>query len=374
MNLFTTFIAEEAIQLVEETLRSGYINQGKRVDELEKKLESELYLRNPVTLNSCTSALKLALILSGVGRGDEVILSPQTFVGVGLVVLDIGAIPVFADVDINGNISFASVKEKINPNTRAILCVHWGGIAPDMDKIYFYVKQNWPKVAVIEDGAHALGAIYNTNAVGSCLRSDFCCFSLQSIKTFTTGDGGILCIGDNNLVDKAKRLRWFGMDKKNMHRGPTGERLCDVREVGYKMHMNDITASIGLGNLLHLNKRLLMQRHVAFEYISQLHEIRHLGLPSVNVESVPTYWFFPLRTRPEIRNEVIIELQHRGIPASTIDRRIDNHSVFAPFRSTLPGLDYYDSAQFALPSHADLSIDDIKRICDEVKDVMAQYV
>ena len=189
INFYTTTIEQESIDNVIETLKSTMISAGKKSDDFEKEL-SNMGLINPVALNSGTVTLHLALIASGVGPGDEVIIPAQTFISTGLSVLYVGAKPVFADINkYDGNISVDSIKEKITPKTKAIIPVHWAGYPCDLDEINLIAKKN--NLSVIEDAAHAFGSQYKSKPIGSISR--FTSFSFQAIKNLTTGDGGALC-------------------------------------------------------------------------------------------------------------------------------------------------------------------------------------
>src|SRR5262249_754151 len=151
---FHTNVTEKAVALASETLRSGFLSEGKRVRQFEQELTGRLGLPNPVAVNSGTSALHLALEVAGVGDGDEVILPPQTFVASGLAILMCGATPVFADIQPRtGNIDPESIRAHVTPRTRAIMPVHWGGYPCDMDEINAIAREHG--LAVIEDAAHA---------------------------------------------------------------------------------------------------------------------------------------------------------------------------------------------------------------------------
>ncbi|MEM3101651.1 MAG: DegT/DnrJ/EryC1/StrS family aminotransferase, partial [Candidatus Nitrosotenuis sp.] len=263
MEFFNTHISEKSIRLVNEVLRSGFISAGRMADEFEKELSRRLGLVNPVTVNSGTSALYLALALAGVKPGDEVIVPAQTFIATGLVVLMHYAKPVFADIQYEtGNIDPNSIREKITERTKAIIPVHWGGYPCDMDEINEIAKEH--NLAVIDDAAHALGATYKGKPVGSISR--FTAFSFQAIKHLTTGDGGALCCLNEDDYQEAKKRRWFDIDRENAKPSILGEREYDATHVGYKLHMNDISAAIGLGNLEDFHLSLKRRREIADYY------------------------------------------------------------------------------------------------------------
>ena len=206
MDFFNTYISPKAIEYATDVLKSGWISEGKKVREFESALTRSLGLRNPVAVNSGTSALHLALAISGVKRGDEVILPAQTFVATGLAIKMQDAIPIFADIDpLDGNISPKSIEERVTDCTRAIMPVHWGGYPCDMNEINSIASRY--NISVIEDAAHALGATYNGEPIGSISR--FTVFSFQAIKHLTTGDGGALCCIDEKDA-KLFETEWRG--------------------------------------------------------------------------------------------------------------------------------------------------------------------
>jgi perosamine synthetase len=194
MDFFQVHISSKAIESAAEVLKSGWINQGCKVKQFESELCTRLGLCRPVTVNSGTAALDLALALAGVVPGDEVILPAQTFIATGMVILGRQAKPVFADIQLQiGNICPESISQKITERTKAIIPVHWGGYPCDLDEINNLAKTH--NLTVIEDAAHALGASYKGKSIGSISR--LTAFSFQAIKHLTTGDGGIgACLHD----------------------------------------------------------------------------------------------------------------------------------------------------------------------------------
>lgn len=252
-------VSLHAIQLATETLKSGWLSEGKRVEEFEQALTVDLGILNPVAMNSETSALHLALVLCGVGTGDEVIVPAQTFIATGAVILMQKATPVFADIDPEtGNITADSIAHKVNSKTKAIIVVHHGGYPCDMNDIHYVAAK--AAIPVIEDAAHALGAKYKGDVMGTLSR--FACFSFQAIKHVTCGDGGVLCCQFKTDYERARLLRWFGIDRRNAKASILGEREFDVKECGYKYHMNNLAAAVGLGNLIDFPASLKRRQEV----------------------------------------------------------------------------------------------------------------
>src|SRR3989338_2880247 len=185
--LFKVFMPESIMAPLKETLLSGYIGQGAKVDEFEAKMAGWLGCERILTLNSCTSALQLALRLANVGFGDEVLSTSMTCTATNVPVMAMGARIVWVDIDPRtGNLDPRAIEKKIGKKTKAILAVHWGGYPCDLDEIHAVAKKH--NLKVIEDAAHALGSVYKGKKIGN--HSDFVCFSFQAIKHMTTVDGG----------------------------------------------------------------------------------------------------------------------------------------------------------------------------------------
>jgi perosamine synthetase len=361
IEFYNTTIAPTAIKEVGKTLESTRISAGVKADLFEKNL-SEYGLINPVTLNSGTVTMHLALLASGVGIGDEVIIPAQTFIATGMAVLYVGATPVFADIDLkDGNISPTSIREKITKKTKAIIPVHWGGYPCDMDEINKIAEEHG--LSVIEDAAHAFGAVYKGRIIGSTSR--FTSFSFQAIKHLTTGDGGALCCRE--LVDAklVKKLRWFDIDRENTKTSFLGEREYDATSVGYKYHMNDIAATLGIENLKTIDYRLNRVKDIARIYESELNQLSKVKLMQYSSDINSSYWLFPLLV--DGRDSFIKMMKEEGIPVSVVHLGIDKNSIFGGIDKSLVNQRIFDSNQIHIPIHDGLTDLDVENIVDKVK-------
>lgn len=362
VNFFGTHISTSAIELATQVLQSGWISEGRMVKEFELALESHLGLRHPIAVNSGTAALHLALLLSGIKSGDEVILPAQTFVATGLSILMQGAKPVFADIDpLTGNLAPSSVADKVTPRTKAIMPVHWGGYPCDLREIGAVAEQHG--LVVIEDAAHALGAKYKDHPVGSISR--FTAFSFQAIKHLTTGDGGALCCAVEEDAEWAIVRRWFGIDRRKSEPSVLGERIYDIEAVGYKYHMNDLAAAVGLGNLKTFSQRLSRRQHIGAYYRKHLDGIPGLQLLECEPDRTHAYWLFTVLV--DRREDFIRKLAEHSIPASVVHLRIDHNSVFGGVRTDLPGQAEFNRRQVAIPVHDALSDEQVDMIVTTVK-------
>ena len=362
MNFFHTHISPKALELAADTLRSTFVSEGNRVREFEGELARTIGMSQPVAVNSGTSALHLALVLAGVGPGDEVILPAQTFIATGLVVLMCGARPVFADIQPHtGNIDPSSMRTKMTSRTKAVMPVHWGGYPCDMEELSALACEN--NLTIIEDAAHALGASYRGRAVGSLSR--FTVFSFQAIKHLTTGDGGALCCLYEQDYEEAQRRRWFGIDRARHLPGPLGEREYDLDSVGFKYHLNDLAAAVGLGNLPDMPGNLARHRQIAKFYRDRLQHIPGLTLLECSDDREGTWWIFTVLV--EQRQAFVHALKSRGIPTSVVHQRIDRNRVFGGVDQSLVNQTYFDDHQIALPVHVGLNDDDLEKVIAAVK-------
>lgn len=362
MNFFHTHVSESAVNLASEALRTTFISEGKLVREFETRLAQDHGLSRPVALNSGTTALHLGLILAGVGPGDEVILPAQTFIATGMVVLAERAKPVFCDIDPEtGNMCPKSLAAKMTIRTKAAMPVHWAGYPCDLDEINAVCRD--AGLAVIEDAAHALGAEYRGKPIGSISR--FTAFSFQAIKHITTGDGGAICCLEESDEANARIRRWFAIDRANAQPSILGERLYDADRVGYKYHMNDLAAAVGLGNLPDLPKIKARLAEIAARYRRELAGVDGLKFLRSDADRVSGNWLFTIRVQR--REDFIRALADRGVPTSVVHLRIDKNSVFGGPCSDLVGQAIFNEEQVSLPIHFGLSDADIEQVIAAVK-------
>lgn len=363
MHFFNTTVTPQAIELVRQTLESTFLSEGSVVEQFEQAILREVpTFRRPIAVNSGTAALHLALIGAGVQPGDEVITTPQTFVATALAILYVGAIPVFADIDpLTGNLTPESVESKITDNTLAILGVDWAGYPFEIYEICNLAELHG--LSVIDDAAHAFGATYRGRSIAD-QRTDYTCFSFQSIKHVTTGgDGGAVLPKWEN--ERLRRLRWFGISKTDHLPDELGERQYVLHEPGYKLHMNNVAAACGLGNLVNFKGRLAHRRAIAKRYFTELNNVPGLTLMQYKLDRESAYWLFPVLV--ENRLGFVRKLKERGVPTGIVHARIDRHPLFGGKRTDLPGMDYFDARQIHLPMHDALTDDDISLVIDTIK-------
>lgn len=358
--LFHPFIPPTAAQKITEVLSTRWIGQGPLVDRFEKEFSEFIGGTNCVTVGSGTDALHLAYLLAGIQEGDEVICPVFTCTATNLPLLYIGATPVFADIDPQTmNISVDSIRTLITERTRAIVTVDYGGLPCDYEPIMRIAEEFG--LIVIDDAAHALGAKYRNQNIGSI--ADFTTYSFQAIKHITTGDGGMLAIKNPSLLEKAKRLRWFGIDRVAKIGGIWAN---DIHEVGYKYQMTDISAAMGLAGLEKIDEILLHRRLILEIYFNELNNIP--GLFNVgknkNVEHEHAAWLHTVSV--ENRLGLQKKLKDHNIESGQVHYRNDMYSVFGGRKDYLVNMDLMEDKYLVLPIHMNMTTEDAFRICKTV--------
>jgi len=362
INPFKVHMPKSVKESLLETLFSGYIGQGPKVDEFEKKFSEKFQIKNVVSLNSCTSAIRLALALIGIGPGDEVISTPYTMVATNTAILEQFAIPIFADIKYETvNIDPNDIEHRITEKTKAIICVHWGGYPCDMDKVHYIANKY--KLKVIEDAAQALGSKYKGSPMGTI--SDYTAFSFQAIKHINTGDGGMLSILNKDKYEEAIRRRWFGVDRKNRENTLFKDPIKDIKEVGYKYHMNDIAATIGIEQLKYFDLLFKRRAEIAQRYREGLKNVSEIKLIENKPDRIHANWMFAIYVNK--RDSFLKYMLSKGIGVTVHNWRNDRYSIFGGLRKDLPNLEKVDKELVNLPLHHDISNDEVDFIIDEIK-------
>lgn len=348
---FKVFMAPDIDEYVLPVLNSGYITQGPMVEEFEFALKSVLGFEWGLTVNSGTSALMLALHLAGAKRGTTVVSTPMTCSATNEAIALMGADIIWADVDVYGNINPDDVKRRIKDNTVAVMAVDWGGLPCDYDKLREVIGDR--KIPIIEDAAHAFGSNYYDYSV-AVSGGDYVCFSFQAIKHLTTGDGGLVVCPDEASYERGKLLRWFGLDRTS---DDAMRSRQDITEVGYKFHMNDIAAAIGLANMNWAIDNIKAARQNAKYYDEVLRDYR----PEWPEESESSFWLYTIRVASPLYFEKW--MAEKGVKVSQVHMRNDNYSCFSKYDGQgLNRLQKFYNTMCAIPVGWWLSDDDMQWI------------
>jgi len=309
-------IGDEEINLVVETIKSGWLTTGPKVEEFESLLSNYLKYDDDiysVGLNSCTSALFLALIALGIKENDEVIVPTWTFAATAQVVDWIGAKVVLCDIEEESlNIDIKKAEQLITDKTKAIIPVHIAGYPCDMESISDLAKKF--NLKIIEDAAHAIGTSYKDKKIGNF--SDVTCFSFYATKNLAMGEGGAAVSKDKGLIEKIRKLSYFGINKEAFKRyEKAGRWFYDIEEIGYKTNLDSIHAALGIAQLNKLDKMNQRRREIAAYYREKLSD--KLIFNKDSTEHFHTYHLFPIRLPKQIkRDDFIEELKESNIGAS----------------------------------------------------------
>ena len=363
ISLFKVFMSEDVLKPLNKVLMSGKLTQGTMVEKFENKLKE--YIDNPyiLTLNSATAGLTLALRLlknedslfkwPGFNEDDIVLTPALTCFATTSAILSNNVKIRWLDVDINTcNICLIDLKNKLNEKTKIIYLVHWGGNPIDLDELDKICDEHKEKYGfkpmVVEDCAHSFGAEYNGKKIGS--NKNICVFSLQAIKHLTTGDGGFITLPNEQLYDRCKLLRWYGInrDKRN-YKGKDFRLENDIVEYGYKFHMNDVNATIGLYNLPHMDGLLEKNRRNAKLLDEGLKNIEGIQLLKSNSKCNSAYWLYSIRILNDKKQEFMEKMKEANIMTSQVHNRNDINSCVKEFEETLPNIDILEKELVCIP-------------------------
>lgn len=369
--LFKVAMSDDASARVTEVLHSGYIGEGPRVAEFEQALAGRIGNPRVATVNSATSGLHLALRLvtggpeSTGGEPAEVLTTALTCTATNWPILANGLHIRWADVDpATLNVDLDDLERKITPLTRAVVVVHWAGYPVDLDRLRGIVGRAEQRygfaLPVIEDCAHAWGATYRDRHLGN--HGNLAVFSFQAIKHLTCGDGGLLVLPDADLHRRARLLRWYGIDRATSER----TRLTDdIPEFGYKFHMNDISAAIGLANFSLADEGLRRHRENSAYYDAELGDVPGLELTERAPDRQSACWIYSIKV--ENREAFAKKMEAAGIMVSHVHERNDRYSCVQAYRAELPGLDSVADRMISIPVGWWLSDEDRAHIAATIR-------
>lgn len=367
--LFDLNFDEKEEQAVLNVLRSKWISTGPKTLEFEEKFGKLLNVDYAVALANCTVALHLALKVVGINKGDEVICPSLTFVATVNAVKYLDAIPVFADVSSLENLTIASkdIEAKITDKTKAIIVMHYGGFACDMDAIMDIAKRY--NLKVIEDACHGPLSEYKGKKLGTI--GDVGCFSFFSNKNISTGEGGMLVTNNKGFYDRTKLLRSHGMTSMSYERAKGHSTEYDVIESGYNYRMDDIRSAIGLVQLDKIQKDLEKRAEIRKVYVSLLNNIDSIIIPFKDNVEFSSNYVMPIllnNSTYKKRNEVRSKLVDLGIQTSVHYPAVHRFSIYKENYVNLPNTDYVANNLITLPMYSNLTVEEVKYICAKLID------
>lgn len=386
--LFKVFMAPTAAEKVSEVLNCGFIGQGPKVEELETNISSKFgILKNQViTFNSATSAEHLIYHMlkkpnqftitreygqeiidwPGITENDEVLTTALTCTATNWPILANGLKLRWVDIDpTTMNMSLEDLKTKLSSKTKIVTVVHWGGYPVDINELIkiqnnFYQQYGF-KFMIVEDSAHAIGAELDGKKIGTF--DTISTFSLQAIKHITSVDGGFWISPYEELNRNAKLQRWYGIDRE----GPRADFRCenDIEEWGFKFHMNDVSATVGIENLKHIDSILNSHRSNGKFYNEVLQNVSGVTLLENSPRKNSSYWLYTMRV--ENRNDFMRYMNECGISTSRVHERNDKHTCVRQFVEPLPNVDMVTQDMICIPVGWWVTDEDREYIVDAIK-------
>lgn len=370
IQLFKVFMSPNAKVEVGKVLDSGYIGQGPKVEEFEACLRNFLNTDRVLTLNSGTSGLHLGLHLlkkqNNIQDGDEVLATALTCTASNWPILANGLKIKWVDINPrNLNMDLDDLERKITHKTKAIIVVHWGGYPVDLDRLKAIQEKSYQiygfRPAIIEDGAHAFGSEYKGQKLGN--HGNMVMYSLQAIKHITSVDGGVLVLPNQELHRRGKLARWYGIDREGNRKDFRCE--ADIEEWGFKFHMNDVCATIGIENLKFADEILSKHRSNAAYYDKNLFNVTGVTTLERNRDHNSAFWIYSMLV--ENRDGFYKHMKEHGVIVSQVHERNDKHTCVKEYRSSLPTLDKTIPSLVSIPVGWWVSEEDRQYIVDCIK-------
>jgi UDP-4-amino-4-deoxy-L-arabinose-oxoglutarate aminotransferase len=371
-------ISEEDIAAVVEILRSGWLTTGSKTAEFEQAFCDYTGCSEAVALSSATAGMHLVLEALGIGPGDEVITPSMTWVSIVNLIVLAGATPVFVDVDHDTLLVLPdSIKASLTDSTKLIVPVHFAGAPVDIEPIRKLSADK--NIFLVEDAAHALGTQYKGEQIG---RRENSVFSFHPIKNITTGEGGMFCSDDDELVDSIRRLKFHGLgvdayDRQTQGRSPQAE----VLEPGYKYNMTDISAALGVTQLARVeefNRKRTELAGIYRERLAEIDEILPLSNPSYPIKHAWHLFIVRLDTDKAgmSRDDFMRELKQRNIGTGLHFRAVHLQKYYTESmgtrRGTLPNTEWNADRICSLPLFPLMTIDDVDDVVNTIKEVLSK--
>ena len=371
-------IGEEEIAEVVDTLRSGWLTTGPKVERFQREFAAAVHARHAVALNSATAALHLALEAVGVNRGDEVVIPAYTFAATGEVVTYLGARPVLADCRADTlNIDVETIEPQLTARTRAVIPVHIGGQVCDMEPILELARSR--DLFVIEDAAHALPASYKNRPVGTI--GDVTAFSFYATKTITTGEGGMVTTERDDLAARIKQMSLHGLSGDAWNRySARGHWYYEVVEFGFKYNMTDVAAALGLRQLERMGAFHRRREQIARMYTDGFGDLDTCFVPRDAGFGTHAWHLYILELNLAAltgsRNDVLDRLRQRGVGTSVHFMPLHLHPVYQRTYGYQPGQFPTAEAAFgracSLPIYPGMTDGDVAHVVDAVRTTLRE--
>jgi perosamine synthetase len=365
IRLFKPSFGREELDSVKKAMDRSWVGLGPRVNEFESKWKDHLNCKSAYALNSATAALHLALAVFRFKKGKKVLVPSMTFSSTASAVLYNDLIPVFVDSNpITLGIDINDLEKKYDNDCVAVMPVHYAGHPVKMDILTKWAKQR--SLKIIEDCAHTTGSYYKNTRLG--LWGDIGCYSFEEKKLMTTGDGGMICSNDSEVLKDIRAMRWVGIDKDNWKTAQSYTEkdkdamhwYYELNTLGYKYNMNDLAASIGLVQLKKLNNMNQKRSDIINKYISGLANISQIELLVPFDTKNYVYQMFGIRVND--KNDLILYLKNNGVATGCHYTPLSVQPLFEKWGFNCPYIEKEIDRCITLPLHPDLKPDEIEYI------------
>lgn len=363
--------SKEELQQVQEAFDYGYFGLAYKTNEFEQEIGKYLGTdRYVIATNTGTTALHLALDSIGISEGDEVIMPSFTFIATAQAVEMCGGKVVFCEIHPDTFLmDVEDVRRKITNKTKAIMPVHYAGRPCDMDALMEIHEKTG--IRIIEDAAHAFGSEYKGQKIGSF--GDITCFSFDSIKVITCGDGGAIITNNDAVEDFAKKKRLLGIDRKTMVEKDWKKRswVYDVTTIGYRYHLGNINAAIGLAQLKKIDRFIQRRREICHLYDDELKGVTGIQLMPSKYDTI-TPFMYVVRIKDDKRNALKDFLMENDIESGISYIPCHTFSLFKEDGANLPITDQIYKEILCLPIHPELTDEDIREVASRIKEFIVE--
>lgn len=371
MEFYRHNIEHSDISKAAEVLQSIFLTTGQVVAEFEETFAAFTGLRHAVAVTSCTAALHLSLLANGIGQGDEVITTPMSFCATANAILHAGATPVFVDVEMEtGNIDAARIERAVTGRTKAIIPVHLYGQMCDMKNIRELADRHGLKI--IEDAAHAIEAERNGFRVGQA--ADTSCYSFYATKNITSGEGGAICTDNLEMAETLRMLRSHGIDRSAADRYTKQYRHWDMPMLGWKYNMDNIHAALLVGQTKRLDTLWLRREALWHRYEEKLQGVAGVEILRTVEGSKHARHLFTILVNPARRDEILWELQERGIGVAVNYRPIHLLSYYRKFfgykEGDFPVAEDIGSRTLSLPLYPKLREIELQHVVESLLEIV----
>lgn len=368
INVMQPWLGEEEVEAVAEVLRSGWVAQGPRVAEFERRFASSQQAAHAVATSSCTTALHLALVVAGVSPGDDVVVPSFSFIATANAAGYVGARPVFADVSpVTGNLTASTVREALTPRTTAVIVVDQGGVPVDLDAIREVCDPLG--IVVIEDAACGAGSTYRGRPVGA--GAEIAAWSFHPRKILTTGEGGMLTTSREDWASRARTLREHAMSVSAADRHASLVSPPEsYDEVGFNFRMTDLQAAVGLVQLSRLPEVVARRRELAAVYAKSVAEVdglRAVADPAWGTSNFQSFWIEIGAAYGLDREGLLQALAEAGISARRGIMASHRQPAYASPSVSLPATEHLTDTTLILPLFHQMSDSEQARVIDVLR-------